>query len=86
MKRILNKDEQIRLSTTKINELYTNLFVFATNVETDNDGTDYCIPRIICSSEQRLTAEDTIQYKMNELKYGILAYLDYTPKPDLLFL
>lgn len=87
MKRILCENEQVRISTREINELYGGLFIYATNGETDEtDGTTYCIPRIVCSSRQELTADDTLQYRMDEEKYGNLAYLDYSPQPDRLML
>ena len=67
MKRILNENEQVCMTTLEISKLYDGLFVFATNVESTVDsGSTYCIPRIIYSTLQKISIEDTIQYKMNE--------------------
>ena len=87
MKRMLNRNEQVRVTVEELNKLYEGLFVFATNFEVNKSSyIEYCVPRLVCSSRQELTFEDTQYYKENEKKYGTLAHLDFVLKPDLLFM
>ena len=75
------------MSISEINKMYDGFLIFATNYETDeNTYENFCIPRIVCSSRTELNTEDTIQYEMNENKFGISGYLDFIPKPNLLFI
>ena len=86
MLKILKESDQVRMSVSDVRKLYQGHFIFATNFENDTAACiDYCIPRIVCSSVQILKEEHIKEFKLDELAYGNLAYLDYTVKPDLLF-
>ena len=54
----------MHISAIDITKLYDGFIVFVTNYEIDSDTfLECCIPRIVCSSEQKLVTEDTIHIK-----------------------